>query len=226
MFTNIRLGVLVIVLLVFFMSATANIVDATNMWEKFHWSRAQDSFTVTLVDKTSKEWNSPVKGAARDWSLSDVLDIKIIEEKVSKNNKNKNNCNPIEGKVVICNEEFGDTNWLGLAEVWLNGDHITKATIKLNDSYFNQERFDTKEWRNYITCHEIGHVLGLDHVDNDYNNNSLDTCLDLVTNPEVSQHPNQGDYDSLELIYAHLDEGGTVSSTHEDYGNKEGGYDE
>ena len=223
MFKNIRLGVLAVVLPVFFMSVAVDTTDASNMWEKFHWARTQNSFTVTLVDKTSKEWDSPIEEAAENWSLSDVLDIKIVEEKVNKNNKNKTNCDPIEGKIVICNSEFGDTNWLGLSEVWLEGEHITKATIKLNDTYFSQERFNTEEWRNYITCHEVGHILGLDHVDTDYHNNPLGTCLDLVTNPTDSQRPNQDDYDSLELIYAHLDEYNTTSSIYDRKENKKGG---
>jgi len=223
MFKNIRLGVLAVVLPVFFMSVTVDMVNASNMWEKFHWARTQDPFTVTLVDKTSKEWDSPVEEAAKDWSLSNVLDIKIVEEKVSKNDKNQKNCDPIEGRVVVCNAEFGDNNWLGLSEIWLDGDHITKATIKINDTYFRQERFNTQEWRNYITCHEMGHILGLDHADSDYSNIPLGTCLDLVTNPTVSQHPNQGDYDSLELIYAHLDEFSTTSSIYESKKNKKGG---
>jgi len=204
MFKNIRLGVLAVVLPVFFMSVMVDMVDASNMWEKFHWARTQDPFTVTLVDKTSRQWGSPVKRAANDWSQSEVLDVEITKDKTKKN-KGSIECEPVEEKVVICNGEFGETNWLGLAEVWLDGDRITKATIKLNDTYFKQDRFNTRQWRNYVTCHEVGHILGLDHVDEDYNNKALGTCLDLVTEPEDSQHPNQEDYDSLKLIYAKVD---------------------
>ncbi|MBI1895150.1 MAG: hypothetical protein HYS04_01245, partial [Acidobacteria bacterium] len=48
------------------------------------------------------------------------------------------------------------------------------------------------------------------HQDEDFNNPNLGTCMDYTSNPSSNQHPNQHDYDQLELIYAHLDSTTTV----------------
>ena len=55
-------------------------------------------------------------------------------------------------------------------------------------------------------CQEIGHTLGLDHQDENFDNPPLGTCMDYSSDPVPNQHPNQHDYDQLDFIYAHLDE--------------------
>ncbi len=42
----------------------------------------------------------------------------------------------------------------------------------------------------------------------DFSNPNLDTCMDYTSNPETNQHPNQHDYDQLEVIYAGGTSGG------------------
>jgi hypothetical protein len=59
-------------------------------------------------------------------------------------------------------------------------------------------------------CQEVGHTLGLDHQDEDFNNPNLGTCMDYTSNPDSNQHPNQHDYDQLAAIYSHLDSVNTV----------------
>ena len=61
-------------------------------------------------------------------------------------------------------------------------------------------------------CQEVGHTLGLDHQDENFDNPNLGTCMDYTSDPGTNQHPNQHDYDELEAIYAHLDTTTTVGS--------------
>ncbi|MAF14162.1 MAG: hypothetical protein CMI53_04715 [Parcubacteria group bacterium] len=67
-------------------------------------------------------------------------------------------------------------------------------------------------------CQEVGHILGLGHVDEDFNNPPSGTCMDYSADPEPNQHPNQHDYDMLEIIYAHLDSVDTYKSSDDDGG--------
>ena len=53
---------------------------------------------------------------------------------------------------------------------------------------------------------EVGHVFGLAHQDEDFNNPNLGTCMDYTGDPESNQHPNQHDRDQLDTIY-HNDPG-------------------
>ena len=69
-------------------------------------------------------------------------------------------------------------------------------------------------------CQEIGHIFGLGHQDEDFNNPPLGTCMDYSRDPTPGQHPNQHDYDMLEIIYAHLDSVNTYKISDGDDGGK------
>jgi hypothetical protein len=60
-------------------------------------------------------------------------------------------------------------------------------------------------------CHEVGHALGLDHQDEDFDNASLGTCLEYTNRPKSNQLPNRRDYRDLERIYAEADDTTKVS---------------
>lgn len=38
--------------------------------------------------------------------------------------------------------------WLGVAQVWVSGAHITHGTVKGNDTYFLTVAYNTPAWRN------------------------------------------------------------------------------
>ena len=116
----------------------------------------------------------------------------------------------------MCNERYGSTGWLGIAQIWLNGLHITQATTKLNDTYFNTSTYNKPEWRRLVTCQEIAHDFGLDHQDENFNNPNLGTCMDYTSNPlgpPSNEHPNAHDYAELLDIYSHLDSTTTVGAS-------------
>jgi hypothetical protein len=125
---------------------------------------------------------------------------------------NPKNCRPTSGRVEVCNSTYGNNGWLGVAQIWASGTHITQGTVKLNDTYFNTATYNTPAWRNLVSCQEVGHTLGLDHQDTNFNNANLGTCMDYTNDPSTNQHPNQHDYDELVIIYSHLDSTTTVGA--------------
>lgn len=69
-------------------------------------------------------------------------------------------------------------------------------------------------------CQEVGHVFGLDHQDEVFDNLNMGTCMDYTNDPDGAtlgqpdnQHPNAHDYEQLSTIYAHLDAVTTVFSS-------------
>jgi hypothetical protein len=112
----------------------------------------------------------------------------------------------------VCNSNYGNNGWLGIAQIWATGGHITQGVVKLNDTYYKTARYNTPAWRELVTCQEVGHTLGLDHQDENFSNANLNTCMDYTNNPESNRHPNSHDYDQLEAIYAHLDSTTTVGA--------------
>ncbi len=119
-------------------------------------------------------------------------------------------CLTTSGRVAVCNYRYGQNGWLGLAQIWITGSHITQGRVKLNDTYFDRAKYNTSVWRNHVMCQEVGHTLGLDHQDE--TGRSLGTCMDYAEDPSASQHPNDHDYEQLELIYTHLDSSSTVGA--------------
>jgi hypothetical protein len=182
--------------------------QANHSWNGYHWARTSNPFTVKLGDNVSSTWDGNLATASSDWSKSTVLDTTVVAGQAK-----PRNCRPTSGRVEVCSSSYGNTGWLGVAQIWVTSSvHITQGTVKLNDTYFNTPTYNTTAWRNLVTCQEVGHTFGLDHQDENFNNANLGTCMDYTNNPTTNQHPNQHDYDELVIIYSHLDSTTTVGA--------------
>ncbi len=193
-----------VMLAVFALAVFPAPVSATHSWGGYHWARTSNPFTVKLGDNLSSAWDPYLNTTSSDWSKSTVLDTAIVAGAA------KGKCRPSAGRVEVCNGAYGNNGWLGLAQIWLSGGHITQGSTKLNDTYFNTPTYNTTAWRNLVMCQEVGHTFGLDHQDENFDNPNLGTCMDYTNDPSTNQHPNQHDYEELEIIYAHLDSTTTV----------------
>jgi hypothetical protein len=183
--------------------------QANHSWGGYHWARTANPFTLKVGDNVSSNWDSYLGTTVSDWSQSTVLDLTTVT-----GSANPRNCRPTSGRVEVCNSTYGNTGWLGVAQIWVTGGtHITQGTVKLNDTYFNTSTYNTTAWRNLVSCQEVGHTLGLDHQDENFSNANLGTCMDYTSDPSTNQHPNKHDYDELVTIYSHLDSSTTVGQS-------------
>ena len=203
-----RLPLLVAMTLVPWLVATSTPVAANHSWGTYHWARTSNPFTLKLGDNVSSAWDSYLATTSSDWSKSTVLDTAIVAGLA-----NPKNCRPTAGRVEVCNATYGNNGWLGVAQIWAQGSHITQGVVKLNDTYFNTPTYNTPAWRNLVSCQEVGHTFGLNHQDENFNNPNLGTCMDYTNDPSTNQHPNQHDYDQLVTIYSHLDSTTTVGQS-------------
>jgi hypothetical protein len=184
---------------------------ANHSWGGYHWARTSNPFTLKVGDNVSSAWDAYLDGAISDWSASSVLDL----AKVAGGTRPKN-CRPTAGRIEVCNARYGNNGWLGIAQIWLNGDHITQAIAKMNDTYFGTSAYNTPAWRRLVMCQEIAHGFGLDHQDENFDNPNLGTCMDYTSDPDgppSNEHPNAHDYAELEVIYSHLDGSTTVQQS-------------
>jgi hypothetical protein len=189
--------------------------SANHSWGGYHWARTGNPFTVALGDNVSSTWDGHLTIASQDWSASGVLDTVVAP-----GGAKPRNCRPTAGRVEVCNATYGNTGWLGVAQIWItDGTHITQGTVKLNDTYFNTPSYNSSAWRQFVACQEIGHTFGLDHQDENFSNTNLGTCMDYTNDPDGSrfgqlsnEHPNKHDYDELVTIYNHLDSFSTVGA--------------
>jgi hypothetical protein len=196
--------------------------EATHSWGGYHWARTSNPFTVKLVDSASPGWDTYLSTASADWSASSVLDTTVVPGNTDSFTQRR--CNPVSGQVRVCNYTYGNNGWLGIASIWLSGNHIVQGTVKNNDTYFNTASYNTPAWRQFVMCQEIGHTFGLGHVNEVFNDPNTGSCMDYTNDPDggaggvsssdpSNEHPNTHDYELLASIYAHTDGSTTVKST-------------
>jgi hypothetical protein len=182
-------------------------LTANHSWGKYHWARSSNPLVLEIGDNVSSIWGGHLDTAVGDWNVSSVLSLGVVS-----GGSDPSTCPPTAGRVEVCNAAYGNTGWLGVAQIWVTGgSHIVQATTKVNDTYFIQAFYDTPAWRQLVICQEVGHTFGLDHQDENFNNTNLGTCMDYTNDPDgppSNEHPNLHDYEQLESIYAHLDGGG------------------
>jgi hypothetical protein len=198
-------SIIVFAVLALFLST--NSAMASHSWGSYHWARTANPFTLKLGDNVSSLWDSYLATTSTDWTASTVLDTIIIPGLRGKT------CKATLGRAEVCNKTYGKNGWLGIASIWANGSHITQGTVKMNNTYFNTAQYNTPAWKNLVMCQEVGHIFGLDHQDETFNNANLGTCMDYTNSPASNQHPNAHDYEMLETIYSHLDSATTLSQT-------------
>src|SRR5207245_8990157 len=111
--------------------------SANHSWNGYHWARTSNPFTVKLGDNVSGPWDGMIATASSDWSQSNVLDTTIVA-----GGTKPRNCRPTSGQDEICNANYGNTGWLGVAQIWITGGvHITQGTVKNNDYYFGNSTY-------------------------------------------------------------------------------------
>ena len=191
---------------------------ANHSWGNYHWARTSNPVALKVNTALTGNWGQYVGPAISQWDQSNVLALSGPAA-VSANTKK---CDPIAGQVLVCNALYGQRGWLGIASIWANGDHITQATTKLNDTYFNTARYNTPAWRAMVACQEIGHDFGLGHVNETFTDPNTGSCMDYTNDPagtagtngtKANTAPNQHDYDQLASIYGHLDSSTTATAS-------------
>lgn len=191
--------------------------SASHSWSGYHWARTSNPFTLKLGDNVNSSWDPFLSTTSSDWSQSNVLDTTIVAGSTT-----GRKCRATAGRVEVCNASYGKNGWLGLAQIWASGSHITQGTAKMNDSYLASAPYNTTPWWNLVMCQEVGHTLGLDHQDTNQTNPNLGTCMDYTSNPSgppSNEHPDQHDYDQLSTIYSHLDSTTTIGAAPAGFAN-------
>ena len=193
----------------------AGTASANHAWNGYHWSRPSNPFTVTFANNLTSNWSPYLTQSAADWSLTSGAcnnPANPVRCTVVSGGGSPKACRPATGQVKVCNALYGNNGWLGLATIYVSGNHITKGSVKVNDTYYNTPTYDTPAWRQAVMSQEVGHTFGLAHQDENFNNPDLldacgrGSCMDYSADPSNNTTPNQHDYDQLVTIYsAHVD---------------------
>ena len=200
-----RFAVLVVTAVI--VAGTASAASAHHAWGSYHWKQTAPEVVLSYNANLSGAWPAllgapSVAGSVIEkWNSSSVLDLRAGATNV----QSAKRCRARTNTIQICNASYGYNGWLGIAQIWTSGGHITQATAKMNDSYFlNYASYRDDNWRRMVLCQEVGHDFGLGHQDEDQTNVNLGTCMDYTNSPlgpPSNLYPNSHDYTQLECVY-------------------------
>jgi hypothetical protein len=186
---------------------------ASHSWGNYHWARTSNPFTIRLDNNVTSAWTSYLNQASSDWTASSVLNTTAVSGSFG----SRVSCTPTTGHVEVCDAAYGNTGWLGIASISITtGNHISRAYVKVNDTYFRQATYNTPPYRRLVMCQEVGHTFGLAHQDENQTNPNLGSCMDYTRDPDgppSNEHPNSHDYSQLVTIYSHTDSFNTPASS-------------
>lgn len=199
-----KLHHLTLALAVLALLAAPAAVYAGHAWANYHWERASNPITIDHGDNVDPaKWGDRLAEAANDWDQSNVLNTPVVA-----GGTKPKSCRPTSGQVEVCSDDYGNTGWLGVAQIWADGDHITQATAKVNDFYHDDPPYNSYSWKQAVMCQEIGHAYGLTHQNENFDTDLTNSCMEYTSEPAGNESPDNHDYQQLEDIYAHLDDGG------------------
>lgn len=190
---------------------------ASHSWANYHWARTTPQFTLKLGNNmTTAAWNGHLLQATSDWNSPEIFGATSTPVLLSiVNGRGGKRCSAVTGTSQVCNGKYGRNGWLGLATIYASGDHITKGSAKMNDTYFEMAKYNNPNERLHVVCQEIAHTFGLDHQSED--GSSQNSCMDYFSNTganatsALSTRPNAHDFEQLNTIYSHLDSTTTVA---------------
>ncbi|GAA1383951.1 hypothetical protein GCM10009661_64520 [Catellatospora chokoriensis] len=136
---------------------------------------------IDFVDHSGASW--PVGRAVTEWNETSGIDS--IYRPAS------SGCDGAPAHCVhVYSSNYGATGWTGSTSRTFNAanTYYASASVKLNDYYGGTE---AQKWN--TACHELGHVLGLDH------NTGTESCL--YSSRTSTKYPDADDYNLIERYY-------------------------
>ena len=81
---------------------------------------------LTLVQNFSDEWNIAYGNAFIDWDEEKSIVLALVDGGTS-----PGACDPTNGTIEVCADEYGINGWLGLAQIWTRGPLAPMALVSL-----------------------------------------------------------------------------------------------
>jgi len=165
-------------------------LDLANKWRRGDFMGLE----IVVENALDESWVPYFEDYVRQWDDGnpDALRLNTVRVPVD------NDCDPLPGRIKVCNGNYGNTDWDGINYFLTSGPYIQWSTSKMNDYHLEQ---DTEARKKYTMCHELGHAFGLHHTDENHHNANLGDCMDYTMQPLGNLVPGEYNYELLALLY-------------------------
>jgi hypothetical protein len=121
----------------------ANKADA-NLWK----TKGGVGLQLTIVNAVDSTWQTYFFKAVSQWDAGSPDALTLTTEDATPDSV----CNAIDGKLKVCNGNYGATNWRGINKVLLENGWIYSSAARMNEYYTTDN--DSSQ-RQYTMCHEV-----------------------------------------------------------------------
>ena len=119
-----------------------------NRWQGF--TTGHGGLELEIVNSLDSDWHPFFNIAVQEWDegTPDALTLSVSYDTPGAD------CEPIQGKMRVCNGDYGDTQWEGINTVLTEFDRIVWSSAKMNEYYLKKA---SEEKRQYTMCHEVSY---------------------------------------------------------------------
>ena len=191
-----RAGIAALTLL----TSTTAYAGSGHQWGDYLWQTADAPLKLNVAYRfANNAWVPYYEAALVKWEQNDRSPLDLT-------NRGQDSatdpaiCTAKPGMVLVCAAAYGQTGWVGIAEIEINGIYITEATAKFNDTYYATPQYNNDGQRQFVACHEIGHTFALGHLDTSFYNRNKGSCMDYTADPDGppdNRNPGTVDWDVL-----------------------------
>lgn len=159
------------------------------------WNVDSGGLNLKVLNSVEDWWQPYLARAMKEWENGDPDALTLT---IQKKGAPDFQCDPVKGRLKVCNGDYGDTRWRGINQILVSNNYIVASAARMND-YFLKEASD--EQRQYTMCHELGHGFGLPHDDEDFFNADRNNCMDYTSNPKNNLSPSIINFQFLTDLY-------------------------
>jgi hypothetical protein len=140
-------------------SLNSNVEDPFLGSEVPRWeNKGGNGLELTMVNALEDKWQVVFALAIADWDFGNPDALTLNTEQID----HDVDCESVDGKVKVCNGDYGATKWRGIniAVVNSKSGYMEASSAKMNEYYLSKGGDAVMQ---YTMCHEVGHSLGLPH---------------------------------------------------------------
>lgn len=134
-------------------------LDLTNLDDPFAGGKIRGIWPVTsknglnmeILNALDETWQAVFQLAVSEWEnppSGNPKSLIITKTAVTYDEE----CTPVDGRIKICNGDYGNKPWRGLATCTLQDDDFVHCSAKMNDYYLKNGGNDVRQ---YTMCHEV-----------------------------------------------------------------------